>query len=407
MFSAPSFRYIGKGEIMGRMSTNSGRGFTLIELMVSLAVGMLVVGSAVQLFSLGLDATFVVSQRAEMQQDLRATSNLLLKDISLAGAGMPPGIAVALPSGTPKTSIYGCDQVGNCIPGGGLAYPCSTNVGPCVPTLYGIIPGWQLGITPPGSPVKSDVITVVYSDSLFALNCYAVTFPAGGAVNPVTFTAPVPTPPTCALPPGLVNPQAVNDPVVGLTTGDLILFTNTLGKSTGQAIAEVSNVSAGGNPYTVNFLDNDPLEFNQSGAAAGDLAQIIAGANTLATRIFVISYYLKLQPDPLGVGPGTPVLMRQVNGHLPVPVAENVVNLQFTYDTYDAAGNLLNAQGNAGYPGTSLNLIRKTNITHLTVRGQVAGGRSYLMTTNGYQSFDFQTSISARNLSYQNRYSFK
>jgi hypothetical protein len=98
--------------------------------------------------------------------------------------------------------------------------------------------------------------------------------------------------------------------------------------------------------------------------------------------------------------------MRQVSGHLPVPVAENVVNLQFTYDTYDAVGNLLNAVGNAGYPGTSLNLIRKINLTHFTIRSQVSGARSSMSTTNGYQSFDFQTSISARNLSYQNRYSF-
>jgi hypothetical protein len=353
-----------------------------------------------------MDATFVVSQRAEMQQDLRSTSNLLLKDISLAGAGMPPGQGVALPSGTATRSIYGCDQVGNCIPGGGIAYPCSTNVGPCIPTLYGVMPGWQLGIKPPGSPVQTDVVTIVYTDSVFALNCYGVSFPAGGGVNPVTFTAPVPTPATCALPPGLVNPQPVNDPVVGLQAGDLVLFQNTLKAGTGQAIAEVTNAAGGGGVYAVNFFDGDPLLFNQSGAPAGDLAQILAGANTTATRIFVISYYLKLLPDPIGVGPGIPVLMRQVSGHLPVPVAENVVNLQFTYDTYDAAGNLLNAQGNAGYPGTSLNLIRKINVAHMTIRGQVPGARSFLMTTNGYQSYDLQTSVSARNLSYQNRYSF-
>jgi hypothetical protein len=274
--------------------------------------------------------------------------------------------------------------------------------------LYGIIPGWQLGIIPPGSPVKSDVITIVYSDSVFALNCYAVSFPApaGTTINPVTFTAPVPTPPTCSLPPGLVNPQAVNDPVVGLTAGDLVLFQNTLAAGSGQAVAEVTNAAGGGGVYTVNFLNGDPLQFNQSGATGGDLEQILTGSNTTATRIFVISYYLQLLPDPLGVGPGTPVLMRQVNGHLPVPVAENVVNLQFTYDTYDSNGNLLNAAGNAGYPGTSLNLIRKINLTHFTIRSQVSGAKSYTSSTNGYQSFDFQTSISARNLSYQNRYSF-
>jgi prepilin-type N-terminal cleavage/methylation domain-containing protein len=393
---------------MRRTSTNSSRGFTLVELMVSLALGMLVVGTAVKLFSQGLAATFVVSQRAEMQQDLRAASNLLVKDISLAGAGMPPGQGVALPSGTAVKSIYGCDQVGNCIPGGGIAYPCSTNVGPCLPTLYGIIPGWNLGITPPGSPAPSDVITIVYSDQVFALNCYAVTFPAGGGVNPVTFTAPVPTPPTCVLPPPLINPQAVNDPVVGLQPGDLVLFQNTLAAGSGQAIGEVSTVAAGGvgGSYAVTFLDGDPLQFNQSAATGGDLVQIIAGANTTATRIFVISYYLKVLPDPLGVGPGIPVLMRQVNGHLPVPVAENVANLKFTYDTYDPNGILLNDSGNAGYPGTSLNLIRKINLTHLTIRGQLSGARTSMASSSGYQSFDFQTSISARNLSYQNRYKF-
>jgi hypothetical protein len=363
-----------------------------------------VIGTAVQLFSRGMAATFVVSQRAEMQQDIRAASGLLLKDIGLAGAGMPAGQTVSLPSGTGTRPIYGCDQVGNCIPGGGIAYPCSTNVGPCFPTLYGVMPGWRLGITPPGSPVPSDVITVVYTDTVFALNCYKVTFPAAvGAINPVTFTAPAPVPATCVLPPGLVAPQAVTDPVVGLKPGDLLLFQNTLATGSAQAIAEVSNAGGGG-PYTVNFLDGDPLQLNQSVATAGDLKQIVGGNNTTATRIFVITYYLRLLPDPLGVGPGIPVLMRQVNGQLPVPVAENVVNMQFTFDTYDANGNLLNAQGNAGYPATPLNLIRKINVVHLTIRGQLSGAGSISENAKGYQSFDFQTSISARNLSYQNRY---
>jgi hypothetical protein len=402
MFSTLSFRNTGKGEIMVSMSTKSGRGFSLIELLISLGLGMLVIGTAVQLFSRGMAATFVVSQRAEMQQDIRAASGLLLKDLSLAGAGMPAGQIVALPA-TGIRPIYGCDQVGNCIPGGGIAYPCSS-AAPCNPALYGIMPGWQLGITPPGSAVRSDVITVVYTDTVFALNCYGVTFPVGGAINPVTFTAPVPVPPTCALPSGLVAPQAVTDPVVGLKAGDLLLFQNTLATGSGQAIAEVSNAAGGGPTYTVNFLDGDPLQLNQSAAAAGDLAQIVGGNGTTATRIFVISYYLRLLPDPLGVGPGIPVLMRQVNGQSPVPVAENVVNMQFTYDTYDALGNLLNAQGNAGFPATPLNLIRKINVVHLTIRGQLSGAGSVAENAKGYQSFDFQTSISARNLSYQNRY---
>ena len=55
---------------MGRTSANSSGGFSLIELLVALAVGTIVVGAAVKLFTQGMNATFVVSQRAEMQQDL-------------------------------------------------------------------------------------------------------------------------------------------------------------------------------------------------------------------------------------------------------------------------------------------------------------------------------------------------
>src|ERR1700691_3855089 len=91
---------------MIRTSANSSRGFTLIELLVALAIGTLVVGAAVRLFSQAMAATFVVSQRAEMQQDLRASTDLLLKDISLAGAGLPSAPAIALPQSGTKP-IYG------------------------------------------------------------------------------------------------------------------------------------------------------------------------------------------------------------------------------------------------------------------------------------------------------------
>jgi prepilin-type N-terminal cleavage/methylation domain-containing protein len=395
---------------MGRKSANSSSGFSLIELLVALGVGALIVGAAVQLFTQGMNATFVVSQRAEMQQDLRASSDLLFKDISLAGAGLPSATGIQLPSAAGRP-IYGfapsCAAKNNCVPGGGIAYPCSSAITPpCVPTLYGLIPGYRRGITVPGSPNPSDVITVVYTDIVFALPCYTVQ-----TITPiaVTLQLPNPLPATCILTPPLVAPQPVNAPAVGLTPGDLILVQSTVAGNSATAIGEVTNVTAnGGGNYTVAFAAGDTLNLNQPGAPAGDLAQLASAApppTASATRIFAISYYLWMMPDPLGVGVGTPTLMRQVNGQTPVPVQESVVNLQFTYDTYNAAGALLNAVGDGGYSlGTSFNLIRKINLVHLTTRSQVSGVKSSLATTNGYQTFDTQTSISARNLSYQNRY---
>src|SRR5271155_5341087 len=106
------FRSTGR-DSMQPTSRSRQFGFTFIELMVSLVLGMMVVGAAVKLFSQGVDATWVISQRAEMQQDLRATENLMLKDISLAGAGLTgvSGESVALPSAN-GSPIYGCDQTG-------------------------------------------------------------------------------------------------------------------------------------------------------------------------------------------------------------------------------------------------------------------------------------------------------
>jgi hypothetical protein len=406
------FRNFAKKGIMGHPSKSRALGFTFIELMVSMALGLLIVGAAVKLFSQGVDATWVVSQRAEMQQDLRAVQNMLTKDISLAGAGISGGQGIALANGAGVTPIYGCDQTGlasGCPPNGGVKYPCPAGAG-CIPTLYGLIPGFALGIVPPGSLTVSDLITVSYSDTIFALNCYTVTFTAPG--NVVTFTAPPNPPPTsCILPPGLAFPQNVNDAAIGLLPGDSVYFQNT---KLGPAIGEVTNVVGAFPNYVVTFADGDPLKLNQSGAA-NDLTQIsgFAGGGgassigTVANRIFVITYYLQNNLDPTGVTAGTPVLMRQVNGHTAVPAAENIINTQFTYDTYAADGTLLNQLPDGGESlGVSLNLIRKINIAHLTVRSQLDGARSALYATNGFQGYDVQTSISARNLSYQNRYAF-
>ena len=394
---------------MEQASTSPRRGFTFIELMVSLALGMLVVGLAVKLFSHGVDATWVVSQRAEMQQDLRAVQDMLTKDISLAGSGLPLGQGVALPSGTGTSPIYGCDQSGTaagCPPNGGVNYPCAAGTLPCIPTLYGVMPGFAIGVKPPGSNTATDLITVTYSDVVFALNCYNVSITNGTSATFTVQTSPYSS--TCVLPPGANNPQAINDSVVGLTPGDLILFQGQKGSNTFYALAEVTKVGSGaGNPaaYVVTFGANDPLKMNQPGAA-NDLSQYDTGStNVVANRIFVTTYYLKVQPDPIGVGPGTPVLMRQVSGHTAVPVTENVANMQYTYDTYDSTGGLLNATGDGGESaGVSLNLIRKINIAHLAIRSQLSGTRTTLYATSGYQGYDIQTSISARNLSYQNRY---
>src|SRR6202158_2351351 len=205
---------------MSDRSTKRESGFSLLEMVIAMALGTIVLGVAVQLFSQGVAATWTVSQRAEMQQDFRAASGMLTKDLSLAGSGLGNNVQIGLPT-TSTAPVYGCDQSLKCyINGSAAAYPKQVSV----PYLYGLIPGWKYGPTLNAAQGATDVVTVVYTDNGFFLNCYNVTVTSSTLV---TFTLPSPLPTGCVLPSGVTAPQKVNDAVVGLTAGDLIWFTLT------------------------------------------------------------------------------------------------------------------------------------------------------------------------------------
>jgi hypothetical protein len=110
-----------------------------------------------------------------------------------------------------------------------------------------------------------------------------------------------------------------------------------------------------------------------------------------AVRLLLITYYLDISTD----GTNTPRLMRIQNGRTPAPVAENVVNLQFTYDVMN--NGTVNANQTTLPAGTTPAMITQVNIAHMTMRSQVPGN-------SGYQGLDLNTSISARNLTSQQEY---
>jgi prepilin-type N-terminal cleavage/methylation domain-containing protein len=162
-----------------RRTSNSSRGFTFIEMMISAAIGLAMVAAAAQLYSKALTVNLVTSQRAQLQQDFRAAANLLQRDISMAGAGAlgQQGLstsAVGLPASTgtlpvyPCTALTTCDYV-NSLP---VTYPVNPT-GSTIPYLYSIIPGYDLGITVNAAQGPTDIITVVSADPTISLNCYS------------------------------------------------------------------------------------------------------------------------------------------------------------------------------------------------------------------------------------------
>jgi len=400
-------------------STKGKSGFSLLEMTISLGLGGLVLAAAVQIYIQGVQAAWTTTQRAELQQDFRAASNILTTNLSLAGAGLTPGAAIALPSTI--TPVYGCDQTKTCyINGGSVPYPINSGT----PYLYGLLPGYQKGPTLYASQGPTDVVTVAYTDNSFYLNCYTPTVTALGVVTfapsttPVKGVIPAFPPPGC-LPPnppsGVTAPQAVNDSVVGLTAGDLVLMTLNGTQVVGEVTQPPTATSGVANSYTVHFDNLDALHMNQT-PSGGGLNDVPLNATGLAgslgecpCRLLVISYYIDNSPTP-------PRLMQQVSGHTPIPVAENVVFLQFTYDLFNSAtGSPAVSQPNPGSGDASdtasssptvllPNQVTKINILNMAMDSTLPGVGYGGGNGGSYQRMDLQTSVSARNLTYSNNY---
>jgi prepilin-type N-terminal cleavage/methylation domain-containing protein len=366
-------------------------GFSLLEMVVAMALGTIVLGAAVSIYIQGVNATWTVSQRAELQQDFRAASNLLTNDLSLAGAGLGQGASIQLPTSA-TLPLYGCAQTtGTCYinSGAGETYPVQGTT----PYLYGLLPGYQEG--PTVNTMATDIVTVVYTDPTFALDCYTAS-----VTNSTTVTFTLPGTLSCTLPTNISTPQAVNDAGVGLTAGDLVWFTF----GTSNVVAEVTTAATSGG--VVVFASGDTLKMNQASSAARSLASKTTGTTGTAERILVITYYLDSSVTPTR-------LMRQVSGHTPMPVAENVVYLNFTYDLFNTTtttaavgcpnpGAITPACANGSSSGLFPNQITKINIMHMDMDSSVNGSG---FAQKGYSRMDLQTSVSARNLTYVNNYS--
>src|ERR1700683_3008199 len=185
---------------------NSSRGFTLMELMISAAIGAVLIVTAADLFSRAMKASWITSQKSELQQDFRAASNIMQRDISMAGAGAlgQQGLStssVGLPASTGTLPVYPCSGLTtrNYINGAPVAYPTASGA-PTIPFLYSIIPGPNLGITINAAQGATDIITIVSADVSLALNCYTSSINAAGTV--VTFQLHSPLTSTCILSPG-------------------------------------------------------------------------------------------------------------------------------------------------------------------------------------------------------------
>jgi prepilin-type N-terminal cleavage/methylation domain-containing protein len=365
---------------LNRAGRSGTAGFSMIELLVAMAISVMVLGAATIAMQQGQRLNETVLVVSGMNNTLRIGMDMIVRDLLQVGSGLPTGHAILTASGANSTPIN--------MPGPpGTAFTSAAGA----TNIDSVNPGAGLGPVIYGTP--TDVLTVLTADNNF------INTPLTAITNTTIDVAT--TDPATGL---AINIATGPDRVL---PGHLLL----LEKGAVTTLVEVTSVDTAAR--RISFANGDALNLNQTGAAAGNVPALRAAAPpdvlpalpatqiipTAATRVRMITYYLDNR-DALH-----PRLVRRINNGSAttfdntsgVAVSMEIENLQFTYDIADGITNpsflKFNAADLAGTGACSpnpcnVNQIRKINVM-LTSHSKQAvqlGGQRYRNTLNSQVS---------------------
>ena len=355
---------------MRRSPNRSAKGFTMIELLIAMAVTVVIVTAAVMMFTGSVQSSSRSLKYSEIQTEARAALSQITRDLSQAGTGVPlNGIPIpSLVTGGVDPN-FACDA-NQCYTASDAPFTQGL--------LYKVTPGNAIG---PTISEPSDAIKVVYVDPTLNWSAFqaAAINPNGGSLTMPVATLPAPT-----------------DPAVGVAPGDVMLLQNAYGAAVGVV------TSVAGSDIT---FGSDPLNINQLAAPSGNIKALATPGTNPATypptqisRLVMVTYFI--QPFAGPTGPDARI-MRQVGAHPPIPIAEHIEDMKFTYDIVDpTTGALTSNSLNAvtGVPPVSQpNQIRKVNIS-------VTAKAVHPEPNGDFFRINLTTSIGPRNLSFRDRY---
>lgn len=381
-------------------SRNTGgaeRGFTLVELLVSMAITTVVLGATMVAMSDATKASDSAIQMTGLNNSLRTAMDLMVRDFMQVGQGLPAGRVIGLPNGNsdpillpgPPGTDYQLDGSSFCPPD-----PNDPNPDTSCEQMSAIIPGPGLGPQLGENSTPTDMVWVVAADSAFERVKLSRNAPNGRFIevhSSVNITDG--------------GPDDVHP-------GDLIMLT----KGSASVLLQVTEVIG----QQLKFENGDSMRMNQSASYNGtmhSMSQFAPPDNdaqgniyTEATRIRMTSYYIDVVTNPR-----RPRLVRRMNNGDPyifdntlgTVVAFDIENLQITYDIADGVTNPANVRmTDADMNGTgacapracSPNQIRKVNL--------LLSGRSERPTRVTGQHFHntLLTQISLRSLAFVDKY---
>jgi hypothetical protein len=345
----------------------------LIEMMVSMAVMLIVMAGTFNAMSQAMTAEHHAKQVTGMNSNLRASMDLMVRDMLQVGQGLPVGRRIGVPNGGGSTPIVrpGPAAQGGCA--GATTFAAAVSL-PAVSV--------GAGLGPPIDGQCTDVITTLALDGAAeGLNVSSIA--ADGRSLTIHPTQDM-----------VDDPDQDGD---NLRAGDLIMVR----KGSSSVLLQVTSVAG----QTINFASGllDPLNLNQVTAGvegtilmhkadgtvdpdaeqphpgpdgipgnADDPPGVILEGPSDVSRVRMVTYFVNTTIEP-----GRPRLMRAIGGNPANAVGFDVQMLRLTYDIVDLVNNTftgirmnatdLTAAGGCAPNPCSVNQIRKTNIA-LTMR---------------------------------------
>jgi prepilin-type N-terminal cleavage/methylation domain-containing protein len=380
-------------------------GFTLAEMLVAATIMLLVTGAALTTFKQAVDVNAVAGQLGDTNQNLRAGTNQLVRDLMMAGRIIANG-GVPAPSGTGATPISRPGPSGSALTFALVADDDGTLIVPA------ITPGYRLGPTING--VTTDIITILTVDEFMpVLQGIGSGTPTGlqAQLNADASQLTLPSNSPWLVGDATASTQPIN-------VGDLVLLKN----ANGMAMLTVTSKDS----THVNFTSGSPddwFHFNQRGSSltgtiyciktpsACDVLPVASSVTSAAWnpagspavvppaifRALMITYYVDSTTTP-----GSPRLVQVTNHFAPQALAGIVEDLRFSYDLVDAS--LDNVQNVPSLPYTlngltyTSNMVKKVNV-NVGVRSE-----TMTMSLHDYVRNHISTSVGVRSLASVDRY---
>jgi prepilin-type N-terminal cleavage/methylation domain-containing protein len=357
------------------------KGFSLIEVMISTAILVIIMAATLGALTDALHANEAVTLMADMQDNLRACMNMMVRDIIQAGSGVPIG-GISIPYTNPANNPTGAPIP---LPINRPSPPAAAYTFPVASSVTAVNPGFDLGPNSLGN--LTDMITLIYTDNELPWSTMAPINNAAApacngviAANGSTITFNTATAGCAQLVAGNVSVQP----------GDLIMLTNPQG---GNIIQQVTSVA--GN--VLNFAPGDGFGLNGAIAASGTIGQMQTAPGvfppTSATRIWMVTYFLNTV-----LNPQRPTLMRQINFNPPAAVGQVMEGLQISYDVVNAVATAPANNARNIIAPDSPNQIRKVNL-YLAARSE----NPYSVTQQYFRA-NLLTQVGLRSLAFTSRY---